>query len=1285
MGMTEFAIETVQGLYDDQGGQIPADLHLPTEVDLKTAAKLGAASLRVGTAVQVTPASGRVGFEVAGMDRTRHQTGIVVSVDTGKGLALVETYLEHEGELVRWWYPCSVLQFADGKEGRTSVKTSTGVSTPEEDHSNLLLCESKLTRLYSRTAVLHLARVAGLLGTLVTPRQVLGLLTVEQLRPAAPACCFVESATAEVFFNWSRGSRDRYTGVLQHWLDAAVGEGKVAAFVQDLCGSFFQENPALPFLTVPIPVETGRECHSLSFPKACAVTLAVTPKDVSKGAKTLYTTQGKIAPWCRVYLTGAARGAQHATYPNVQGTATNFPYYLVISPRVYIRTSVKDATPNAVVVAQAIPEDFPLVLTFLQEVLTRDARVPRPVLCTLVEACLRLLSRVNLTPLLQEFLHHTLALLLRAAGPLSAPTLVSAIYDLQKELLALYKTAIDNTCVNWKTCRHSTYTQTLLELLLAHWEMNAPIPPPLPLPLPVCTSVPLPLTTAPLGFPKGKAGVPGSPKAIGREPLSKPPNTPSSPNPPVGRRGKLPATPGVTRPREVGKAGKDVSKKGAEKVPSTVTPLSSALTPVLEVDDTPVWLRNTQQVDGALRSLLGWQCGRHTPPGANPAQREPPLVSRAPEDLVIRGWLSMLQPTFMSRLVGIQLLPRTVPAIDLASLLTSLANKFGGLYKDQVFVVADPVTGDPTGDAILELRVPAAVPFFLKALANVPALIKDGQPTSFAVTLDPVPVKAVATPLNLPIPFPFAKMKPAASTAPAVVPPPAETGTESDLCHPPPEVIHLYLQQKMLTKDGSELTPPVRHAILALFLCADPDQALHAKVCKDTVLQSTLVEAGQTVPTTPPALVRTFLAVTECGETPDGIARVFTVYGDGTELAASGLLAYTWARCSSSPRLVLAALLSLGFDFHLDRYRPFCLADARVAMGSPAWPIGADLQIVEHANQLVRGLHVPWDQLGPGDFFIQDAEMTQGRCVHLQSLSCEMVRLRYALLLELNRSTASVLPLIDLRGTALHGSMKHVLLNARGFLFYGMKMDWCTAVLNETVHRIDKKDGPVITLDPLETVGTRAAMASNSQFVQAAHQLETVDSALLRVPVATGGDPTFPLNIKFLGDAVAGSSGSFRDFLSRMVKELQSGVLPIFIECPAAALGHNRGKFVLRPGPASLPVIKMLEFFGVLVGISLRADVPLSLDLLPCFWKSLVGACLDESDLLSVDLMTATQLKKIEDMLEEEFDGFVEQHGLSFIFRSLDGREVGLRRIDDPAWNASLTWFRIIHIDITYY
>ncbi|MEQ2237170.1 putative E3 ubiquitin-protein ligase HTD4, partial [Ilyodon furcidens] len=75
------------------------------------------------------------------------------------------------------------------------------------------------------------------------------------------------------------------------------------------------------------------------------------------------------------------------------------------------------------------------------------------------------------------------------------------------------------------------------------------------------------------------------------------------------------------------------------------------------------------------------------------------------------------------------------------------------------------------------------------------------------------------------------------------------------------------------------------------------------------------------------------------------------------------------------------------------------------------------------------------------------------------------------------------------------------------------------------------------------------------------------------------------------------------------------------------------GKYILTPCPISYAEEQLLHFFGQLLGIAIRADVPLPLDLLGSFWKGLVGQPLDpEQDLQEADVLTYNYVKKFENV-----------------------------------------------------
>ncbi|NXC64894.1 HECD4 ligase, partial [Aleadryas rufinucha] len=112
--------------------------------------------------------------------------------------------------------------------------------------------------------------------------------------------------------------------------------------------------------------------------------------------------------------------------------------------------------------------------------------------------------------------------------------------------------------------------------------------------------------------------------------------------------------------------------------------------------------------------------------------------------------------------------------------------------------------------------------------------------------------------------------------------------------------------------------------------------------------------------------------------------------------------------------------------------------------------------------------------------------------------------------------------------------------------------------------------------------------------------------------------------------------GSFRHFLWQVCKELQSSSLSLLLLCPSSAVNKNKGKYILTPSPITYAEEQLFHFFGQLLGIAIRADVPLPLDLLPSFWKTLVGEPLDpDVDLQEADILTYNYVKKFENISDE--------------------------------------------------
>ncbi|XP_042636541.1 probable E3 ubiquitin-protein ligase HECTD4 [Orycteropus afer afer] len=353
-------------------------------------------------------------------------------------------------------------------------------------------------------------------------------------------------------------------------------------------------------------------------------------------------------------------------------------------------------------------------------------------------------------------------------------------------------------------------------------------------------------------------------------------------------------------------------------------------------------------------------------------------------------------------------------------------------------------------------------------------------------------------------------------------------------------------------------------------------------------------------------------------------------------LTLEGFHKFVIDRAKQDIRSVWRAILSCGYDLHFERCA--CIDVRHAQKASRKWTLEMDVALVQYINRLCRHLAITPARLHPHEVYLDPADTADPRVACLLNVPIESLRLRFALLQSLNTTLETFfLPLVELRQTPMYThSIAALLKEAKGLIFYDTKVTVMNRVLNATVQRTADHAAPEITLDPLEIVGGEIRASENSYFCQAARQLASVPSSQLCVKLASGGDPTYAFNIRFIGEEVHGTSGSFRHFLWQVCKELQSSALSLLLLCPSSAVNKNKGKCILTPSPITYGEEQLLHFLGQLLGIAIRADVPLPLDLLPSFWKTLVGEPLDpDLDLKEADILTYNYVKKFESINDE--------------------------------------------------
>lgn len=133
----------------------------------------------------------------------------------------------------------------------------------------------------------------------------------------------------------------------------------------------------------------------------------------------------------------------------------------------------------------------------------------------------------------------------------------------------------------------------------------------------------------------------------------------------------------------------------------------------------------------------------------------------------------------------------------------------------------------------------------------------------------------------------------------------------------------------------------------------------------------------------------------------------------------------------------------------------------------------------------------------------------------------------------------------------------------------------------------------------------------------------------------------FDFEVLFKSEEGIDRGGLLREALTTVTEELQSYYLPLFI--PTAnnkvAFGNSREKWTVNPSSKGPACIQAYEFIGKLIGMCLKSDQILQLDLPSIFWKKLLDMPLRREDLLQVDAFCLNSLDSIISFPKETFDG----------------------------------------------
>jgi N-acetylneuraminic acid mutarotase len=297
----------------------------------------------------------------------------------------------------------------------------------------------------------------------------------------------------------------------------------------------------------------------------------------------------------------------------------------------------------------------------------------------------------------------------------------------------------------------------------------------------------------------------------------------------------------------------------------------------------------------------------------------------------------------------------------------------------------------------------------------------------------------------------------------------------------------------------------------------------------------------------------------------------------------------------------------------------------------------------------------------------------------LGGLEIDEVLMRLAVLRLLNGRLFKVLPLIDWSMVRQSWSLSYVFGKLRGLVFSQMKMNLWKAALLKSMGRNQNRRQAGVMLDNHKAQRAR----------DGADELDVLDvidgsmfgqmfSQLRRAPAAGMRTPSQPWRVRYKSESGIDAGGLFRDSLTQVCTELQSPHIPLFIPCPNArhGVGITLDKYMPNRSCDSDIFISMYEFVGRMMGVAIRTNNPLSLDLPSMLWKPMVGMELEEGDLVAIDNVLMNAMTGLLD--DEQLAGkgvtkenFEEMYPFTFTYSSSDERIVELK---EGGRNVNVTW-----------
>ncbi len=326
------------------------------------------------------------------------------------------------------------------------------------------------------------------------------------------------------------------------------------------------------------------------------------------------------------------------------------------------------------------------------------------------------------------------------------------------------------------------------------------------------------------------------------------------------------------------------------------------------------------------------------------------------------------------------------------------------------------------------------------------------------------------------------------------------------------------------------------------------------------------------------------------------------------------------------------------------------------------WDQRSDLRLTQWINSATNNMSYPPSVVGSLYLAPQNIELSKNELVRLTELnlrSKKQLSLRYCLLRSFNRRLNSLLNLVDLSRAEFPWSIASKVRESSYMIFADVKNKFLQMALHATCFRVmrppsRRRHRSEIVVDRIgaaaksKAQGLTEPLRSNGVFVQMYKGLKDWHPAYLR----RAGQS---FRVKFLSERGVDAGGLYRECMNEAVEELFSPHLSLFLKTPNTL---NEGGIGYVPNAkCSTPShLKMYEFVGKLIGMSLRSDACLAFEFPSLLWKMLIGNKASKDDLKSIDTAGMQALERLRN------DTLIEEADLRFVIKNTSGEEIELVR-----------------------